>query len=103
MSWRETGGGGFGRGSGTFSTSRYSDETQRQALAELENLMGGYGPPDRIACGQELKRLQAQQRWRESHEVLLLMGQANIRLMSAGTMLSSCGTKSRGSGPMPSV
>jgi pentatricopeptide repeat protein len=51
---------------------------QQQALQELAHLLGCWGAPERIVCNQELKRLQAQQQWRESRHIMALMGRAGI-------------------------
>ena len=53
-------------------------EQKQRALAELAQRVGHWGPPERVTCNQELKRLQSQQMWRESRQLMVLMGRAGI-------------------------
>ena len=55
-----------------------SPESQRKAMLELERMLGQWVVPERATCHQELKRLQLQQQWRESRQLMSLMGRVNM-------------------------
>lgn len=48
------------------------------AQAELGQMLGQWGPPDRVTSNNEVKRMQAQQQWRESRQLMGLMGRAGV-------------------------
>ena len=71
-------GGYASRASAHVTPGPIGSAAQRQALAEVERIIGHLTPPERLTCSQELKRLQSQQQWRESRHLMAVMGRAHL-------------------------